>query len=452
MRLPLRLVVLTLLATATIGPALAQSTGSAADIWRRDTLTGDWGGARTTLADQGITISLSYTGDLQDNSSGGIRRGAVYDSLLQPQVDLDLAKLLGWTGATAHISAIAIAGPSLSSGYAGNLLNTSSINGRPAIRLYNAWAQQNIGSASIRVGLMNVDAEFFTSQTASVFVESTFGWPGILALDLPGGGPAYPLSSPGVRVKWQASPGFSVVGGVFSGDPTGGDGSNSLAVMQPDATRISFTGGALAIMEADFALNQDKEAKGPPTTLKLGAWYASSTHFQDQRFDNGGLSLADPASDGSPRNHDGDWGIYGIIDTTLYQAPGGGGAGLSAFARVAGAPAAQNLISFYADGGLAYKGLLPTRPGDTAGFAVAYARIGNQARWLDLDYRSFGMSVPVRSAEIVLEASYQAQITPWWTLQPDVQLIVNPGGGAANADGAPRRNALVAGLRTTVAF
>ena len=398
---------------------------------------------------------MTYTGDLQANTRGGIKQGAVYDSLLQPQLDIDFQKLIGWPGLTARFAVVALSGPVLSEGYVGNLINVSSIAGRPAIRFYNAWLQQSFaGDAfSIRAGIMNADAEFFTSQTASLFVNSTFGWPGLLGIDLPGSGPAYPLSGPGVRLKLQPTPQLAVMAAVFSGDPTGHNGSNSPSVLQPDGTVVSFNGGVFAIAEADLSLNQEKDAKGIPITLKIGGWYHSSTHFFDQRFDNEGLSLANPASDGVPREHDGNWGLYGIVDAMLYASPRGDGSGLSAFARIAGAPDEQNLVSFYVDAGLTYKGLLPQRKDDTLGIAVAYARISNRARSLDLDMRQFGdLSVPIRNQEIVLELSYQAQITPWWTLQPDLQGILNPGGRVANADGHVRPDALVVGLRTAVTF
>jgi porin len=453
---PARIAAGVLVFALTAAAAHAQQAPGANDFWHRDSLTGDWGGARTTLADDGIAFSMTYTGDHQANVQGGIRRGGVYDSLFEPQVDLDLNKLAGWQGAIAHISMLGIAGPSLSVWYAGNLANTSSINGRPAIRLYNAWLQQDIGNGivSVRAGLMNADADFFISPTASMFVNSTFGWPAINAVILPGGGPAYPLSSPGVRVKLRPTPDLALLASVFSGDPTGQDGSNSLSTQQPDGTLISFTGGVLAMTEADYSLNQGNDAKGLPITLKLGAWYHSSRHFHDQRVDTNGLSLADPASNGLPRNHVGDYGLYGVADARLYQAPGGNGAGLSAFARIAGAPPGnENLIGFYADSGLTYKGLFPGRPDDTAGVAVAYERIGNRAHALDLDFRSLDhLLLPVRNEEVVLEVSYKAQVTPWWTLQPDTQVIFNPGGHVANSDGSVRQDALLLGLRTTVSF
>jgi porin len=437
---------------AIVTPAYAQSPDDAQtppDFWHRDTLTGDWGGLRTTLSDRGVAISLTYTGDLQGNVAGGIRLGAVYDGVLQPQVGFDFEKMGGWTGASALVSMLQITGPSLSAGYVGNLLNVSSINGRPATRLYNAWFQQNLFDdvLSVRVGLMNADAEFITTATGSVFVNSTFGWPGILAIDLSGGGPAYPLSAPMVRVKVQPTPAFSVMAAVFSGDPTGHGGSNDPALTpQPVGTTVSFNGGVLVLAEAAYAVNQEKDAKGPPLALKFGGWYQSSNRFGDQRFDSMGLSLADPLSDGVPANHNGDWGLYASADAALWG-------GLSGFLRIAGTPDTQNLASFYVDGGLAYKGLLPGRDNDTLGIAVAYARIGNRARALDADFQSFGNPFfPIRSSEVVLEVTYQVQVTPWFTLQPDLQAVFNPGGRVLGPNGTVLPNALVVGLRTAVTF
>ena len=51
------------------------------------------------------------------------------------------------------------------------------------------------------VGQIAADDEFITSQYASIFVNATFGWPDLTSANLPSGGPAYPLATPGVRVK-----------------------------------------------------------------------------------------------------------------------------------------------------------------------------------------------------------------------------------------------------------
>ena len=441
---------------ALAAPAAAQQPQAEEppDFWHRDTLTGDWGGLRTALSDQGIVITSSYTAELFANVQGGLKLGATYDGLFLPQVDVDLDKLMGWHGASFRASMIQGHGPALSQGWVGNLMNVSNLVAiPPATRLYNLWLQQNLFDdvLSIRAGMMNVDAEFIISQTASVFMNGTFGWPEWSAADLPGGGPAYPLSAPGVRVKLQpAAEGYYLQAAVFSGDPTGHGGSNSPTTPIPNGTVVSFNGGAFVVAEAGYAVNQAKDAKGPPLALRLGGWYHTSNRFQDQRFDVLGISLASPASAGVPREHAGNWGLYGIADVTLYQTEG---SSLSAFVRVAGSPGDRNLVQLYMDAGLAYKGLIPGRSDDTAGIAVGYTRIGANARGLDRDTQFFGNPLfPVRSQEVVLELTYQAQLTPWLLLQPDLQRIFAPGSNVPNPDGSIRRDALVLGLRSTLTF
>jgi porin len=89
----------------------------------------------------------------------------------------------------------------------------------------------------------------------------------------------------------------------------------------------------------------------------------------------------------------------------LYRVPGTTDQGLSAFVRAGGAPNDRNLINFYADGGLIYKGLIPHRPDDKVGIAAAYARIGDNARGLDADTGLFNnFFYPVRSGETMINA------------------------------------------------
>jgi porin len=51
---------------------------------------------------------------------------------------------------------------------------------------------------------------------------------------------------------------------------------------------------------------------------------------------------------------------------------------------------------------------------------------------------------------------YQYEVKPGWTLQPNVQYITHPGGGATNplgpAPGRILKNAAVFGLRTVLKF
>ena len=63
--------------------------------------------------------------------------------------------------------------------------------------------------------------------------------------------------------------------------------------------------------------------------------------------------------------------------------------------------------------------------------------------------------MPRRRAETVVEATYQAVVVPGFTVQPDLQLILRPGGGIANPrlpEAGRVKNAAVLGLRATIQY
>src|SRR5262249_28195856 len=100
-----------------------------------------------------------------------------------------------------------------------------------------------------------------------------------------------PIRSPLLAFAFASGPPRALQAAVFSGDPSGGNGSNQVAPL-PTGTVVSFRGGAFFIAEASYLPNQGKDAKGLPGAYRIGAWYHTSPRFADQRFDNTGLSLA----------------------------------------------------------------------------------------------------------------------------------------------------------------
>jgi porin len=109
--------------------------------------------------------------------------------------------------------------------------------------------------------------------------------------------------------------------------------------------------------------------------------------------------------------------------------------GLVGFFRVATAPKDRNLAQFGLDGGIVYKGLVPTRDWDTFAIAGSYMEISDDLRRAQRDINAtlVGFGAPPAFAKIadyeaVIEASYKAQLTAWWTLQPSVQRVFHPGG------------------------
>ena len=443
-------------AALTVAALIAAFCGHAAaqDVLAQETLTGDWGGWRPRLERLGLQFGAASIDEVFGNPLGGIRQGATYEGRLELFLNADLERLLGWSGAIFHANAYQIHGRGLS-GDIGNLLLVSNIEADCSTRLFDLWLEQEFldGKLSVRAGRLDADDEFVTSQYAASFVNSTFGWPAILAENLPSGGPAYPLATPGVRLRGAPTAELSLSAGVFNGNP-GGPGTGDPQYRNASGTSFRLSGDAFVIAEAAYAINQDPDANGRPRTLKLGAWYHAG-RFADQHLDTSGLSLANPASSGVPAMHRGDQGVYLVLDQQFSR--GAPGAGLGGFVRVAANPSNRNLVSLYADGGASYKGLLPGRGDDVIGLAGGYARISSAARSLDHDRQSFtGRAIPVRDSELILEVTYQWKMAHWWVLQPDVQYIVHPGGHIADP-GVPTGtraipDALVLGVRSAFTF
>lgn len=419
---------------------------------------GDPVGLRSILRSKGVEYSLTYIGEALGNPLGGVRRGSTYGGRLDFQFDADFGKLAGWQGATLHSNLYQIHGPGLSRGFVGNLMTVSSIEALPSSRLYELWLEQTIfdGQIAVKVGQVAADTEFAVSQTSTLFVNSTFGWPNIMGIVLPSGGPAYPLATPAVRVKYVPNQNFSLQAGVFNGDPAGRSRS-SVDPQRRNGTGTSFRvdDPAFVIAEAAYAYNIAVGDVGEPGTVTLGGWYHLA-RLDSPRFDGSGRSLADPSSAGLARRFRGNSGVYGIIDQTIYREPNDPNDGASVFVRVSSSPGDRNLIDFYLDAGIAYKGLLPGRSDDTLGVAFALSRFSPSARGFDTDTTFYsGAPNPLRTSERTIEASYQAVVGPGFTVQPTFQYVFRPGGGVANSRASNESrvgDAAILGLRATVRY
>ncbi len=451
-----------LVAMLPLTAAMPVTNAYAEEIPHADTLTGDWGGARSALERQGITVDMTYTGETFRTMSGDIGQGTAFEGLLGIAIEVDLEKVAGWRGATAHVSGLQThdARGRNAADFAGSISNPSNIDALATTRLFTVWLEQNLGNAgSLRIGQLAADEEFFTSDTASTLINSTFGWANNLAANLPSGGPGYPLAAPGIRGQLNVSDHLTVLAAAFSGDPAGpgcyrNDPDADPEKCNKNGATFSFHGGTLWMGEAQYLVNNTENATGLPGTYKLGAWYHTG-RFVDQRFgfDAAGrrVSLADPSVVESAR-HSGNWGIYGVADQMIWRSAK---SSMNAFLRGGASPSDRNPVSWYVDGGFGIKGLIPTRADDTLTFGISYTRLSGDVSNLDRDEAFFTQSpYPVRRGEMTLELTYAMQVTPWWTLQPDLQYIVRPGGGAPRTDDTSRRidNAFLVGIRSTLDF
>jgi porin len=411
------------------------------DLWNQDTLLGNWGGVRDRFGDQGIILAADSIDEILGVASGGSRTGTAYNGRVEITASIDLDKSLGWTGALFHTNAYWTHGSGLAAnGQLSNLMTASNIEAVPSFRLFDLWIEQLLfdGQISIRAGQLAADDEFLASDSASNFSNATFGWPAIVSADLPSGGPIYDLATPGIRVKYAPSDNFVVSAALFNGDPAYA-GPGDPQRRNADGLAFRHNGGAFLIGEAAYKSSLDVGTGDLPSSYKIGAWFHSGD-FSDQHLDDTGQSLASPASSGVPRKLPHDYGIYVIVDQIIWHKPGTDDGGIAAFLRGSWAPPDRNFVAYYADGGVTFKGLFGERSNDVIGIAFAFADVSNDVQALDHDVRRFsGIVIPVHDYEATVELTYHVQINTWWSMQPDVQFIMHPGGNVA----LPNSSALV---------
>lgn len=426
------------------------------------TLLGDVGGLRPALARWGITVGVTEVSEWMQNVDGGIKTGNRYHGVTALTLGIDTAQAGAWQGGSFNVSALDIHGHQLSPKTIGSLQTASGIEAISGPRLWELWYEQKHGDGadnapyqglSVRIGQQSLDQEFMVSEYASTFVGTAFGWPALPSYDLPAGGPAYPLSGLGVRLRVAVADSTRLLFGAFAGDPANTTTQDPQKA-NDHGTTFSLHGGTLYIAELQHSLPAGETRNAG--TYKIGAWY-HNRHFADTRFDTAHVSLADPASNGAPRMHAGNWSVYAVADQTVWHEAQGGPRALNLFARAMGAPGDRNLIGFSANLGLTVSAPFAGRDNDVVGLAVAYAKVGRRAHALDTDTNAFGVSrMPVRTDETFIEATYLYQVNSWWHFHVVLQHTVRPGAGVVDPNDLTntRRiaNSTVLGVRTTIAF
>jgi porin len=372
-----------------------------------------------TLSDRGAQFQFDYTGEGFANLSGGYKRGGDYDGLLKISLQLDLQKILQWNGATLYASMLYPHGNGITAQYVHDYNILSGIDAYDSVRLFEFWLQQTFfaGRFSIRVGELTTDNDFLVSPNGALFINSIFGPLGTAFhnVDLP----TYPLTSQGIRLHYSWDPSFYIQAVALDDNP-GSQTSNNT-----HGTHFGyFPGhGILTVVEAGYVPASGSSGFAPD--YKFGAYYDSQFHPDISK----------------PTSSHGDYAFYAVADQPLCVAPGSTAdspRGLSGFIRASYAPDQRNPVIFEADTGFNYLGLLPGRPKDIFGLGFSFERLG-----MDIQ----PPSGPVLSHhEHVVELTYLANLNDWFSLQPDLQYIINPGGIGRLP------NAFVAGLRFNVLF
>jgi porin len=388
----------------------SQPASSADDETNFDAmLTGDWFGVRTDLLKDGISIGATLQLEGFANFMGGIDTANLLGSTtFDLNVTLDLEKLAHLSNAEFYCDIESHAFRNPSTDLVGDLQFFDNNNAAPYLQIYELWYQQSFFDDVLRIKIGKVDAntEFCVIDNGKSFLSSSAQVTPTISVI-----PTQPDPAPSFNLFLSPKGGFFTSFGVYYSNQSDQFGD----IIDDPATVQLSPYGAFLIGETGYRWDSSP-ALNYAGNVKVGAWGHTGTF---RRFDGS--------------EQDGTGGAYAMFNQTLYQPPGESpdGRGVRMFLIYGGTETHIAPIDEHVGGGVSLTGLTQSRSHDIIGLGAEYAQIT----------RAAGLIYPY---ELSIETFYDAQITPWLQIQPDLQFIAHPGGLYPNS--------LVATIRATIQF
>ncbi len=355
---------------------------------------------RNKLLKNGIELFLVYTSDYVANVRGGLKHRSGYLYNMDIAAFIDANELLGLRNTNMFFYVIGNGGADPTD-FIGDFQGTSNIEAPDSWKLYELWMDifLNQQRTNLKFGIMDLNAEFYVTENATSFVNSSFGIGAEIAQTGINGPSIFPVTALALRLKHQFNEEKYLQLAVFdavAGNPRDLTGTH-IHWIDPDE-------GFLMIGEMGSvrpASNDNLFQK-----LAVGAWHYTA------KFD----VIGKPGI-----KKRGNQGIYLIAEQQIRQNPIYPEKGITLFANFGLTKSEFNPIQIFYNGGLVCQGLNLVK-GDQAGLAFTTVIAGNA-------YMKMLESTQVSASrhETVVEWFYRFTPASWLLLQPDVQWVINPG-------------------------
>ena len=182
---------------------------------------------RNHLFGEAVEFDVVNRFDVVSNRSGGIQRGTGTVNNLDARLMFDGEKLLGVHGSSMLLNVVSGLGGKPNSEYVGTFQGVDSNEVTTnTTKLYQAWIQQTLWNEqlSLLFGLYDLNAEFYATDSAGLFLHPGSGVGVELGQTGVNGPSISPTSSMAFRVKLQPSANWYAQAIVFDGVP--GDPNN----------------------------------------------------------------------------------------------------------------------------------------------------------------------------------------------------------------------------------
>lgn len=422
----------------------------AADAFSSDSkwMTGDWGGERTKLIEQGIDIKADYVGEVGGNLNGGYNddKTARYADQFGLGVALDLQKLWGWDNTQAKIQLTNRNGYNISNDRvgdprAGTLSSSQEVYGRGhMVRLTQLWIQHQFfdNKLDVKAGYFGEGEDFNTfpcdfqnlafcgSQVGNWATNIWYNWP---------------VSQAAIRVKYNINDELYAQIGAYNQNPSQLEHGNGF--------KLSGSGTKGTVLPVELVWSP--KVNSLPGEYRVG-YYKSTADADDVREDVNGFDAATTGD--AYKSHSSKSGYWFVAQQQLTSHNGDASRGLNIAANATFHDKDTNFIDNYQSVMFVYKGPFDARPKDDVGIGAARIHVNDDVKKnAELLNVSNGVSdydnpvfSPIRETEYNYEINYGFHVTNWLTVRPNLQYITHPG-GVDEVD-----NALVAGLKIQSTF
>lgn len=381
--------------------------------------------AQSSLPDSGIDIAIGITNIYQQNVHGGIsthRRAGRFAGSYDVEVTADMEKLLGLKEGSLYIhgegvwsKSQGIDGPAAGSFFGVN----GDARARRTLDITELWYQQKMfdDKLTIRLGKLDItggfehhncpvsfDCSSFANDETSQFLNNAL----INNPTIP-----FPDFGLGATVHYAVSERWYLSGGITDAQADIRETGFRTAFHKEDYFLYIFETGWTPQFNSPNGLLQG--------AYRIGLWYDPQPK----------------ANSDAVKTYRGDTGAYLTFDQLLAKenALPDDSQGLGTFARYGYAHSKTNdLVNFWS-AGLQYQGFFEGRDDDVlaAGFAQGF-------------FSDKADSTFTKDSEAVVEVYYNAAVTKYLNISPNIQYIANTGGDKTN------RDALVLGVRVQITF
>jgi porin len=370
--------------------------------------TGQWGGLRTKLEEKGINFEVTYYSEPFFKTHGGLNNHSKlkYLGLVDYSLTLDTEKLGLWKGGTLFVLGQNVHGHALSEQQIGDIQTISSIDAPNLTQLAEYWYEHEFipDRLKVKIGKQDANADFAIFDVCESYINSSFTLNPTIPM------PTYPEPTLGAALFARPYKGLILRAGIFDGKENNGQFGFKSAFDNP--------GGSFIVAEPAI----EHFYKNYPGKYIFGFWYHTGNLEEISHIHRRKLFSS---------HH----GFYTGFSQMVFKENKieDDTQGLTLHAQFGWAPSNRSEISRQYTAGLAYQGLIPHRNDDIAGIGFALADLSD--RFIKIDGRT---------AETALELFYKFQVTPFLSIQPDLQYIFNPDGNL--------KNSLAIGVRTILTF